>query len=159
MEVTINGTKYRLTFGIRFSHECNQIFFPNGFPDPKQPGEMLYADFGHGVRQLAGSLQSGNAAALYQLFKAATATEDASPSMEDVDAYIAEQAKEGKRLHDVCAFFLEQLFQAPSLDGLKEYCVMLENIKTQAFMKTFLANIMESSGTDSATSDTEPSKT
>lgn len=158
MDVKINGKTYTLTFGIRFSHECNQIFFPNGFPDPKQPGEMVYADFGHGVRQLAGSLQSGNAAALYQLFKAATATEDSSPSMEDVDKYIEEEARNGRRLHELCSFFLEQLFQAPSLDGLREYCVMLENIKTQAFMKTFLSNIMQSSDQDSATLDTKQKK-
>lgn len=157
MEITIKDKTYELNFGIRFSHKCNQIFFPNGMENPVVAGGKTFADFGMGVKQLAANLKSGNASAIYQMLVAAVSPEEEPPTMEDVDAYITEQAEKGKSLQEICDFFLEELCKSPSLSGLEHYLNILGLIKTGMYAEVFKSNMQTLSEIASSTSDIEKS--
>lgn len=159
MEITIKDKTYELNFGVRFSHKCNQIFFPNGVENPSAGGAKTEADFGLGVKQLAANLKSGNASAIYQMLTAAVVPDQEPPSMEDVDDCITEQAEKGKDLEQLCNFFLEELCKSPSQSGLEQYLNMLDLIKTGMYAEIFKNNMQTLSEIAFSTSDIEESLT
>lgn len=79
MNLTINRTKYDLTFGIEFLREI----------DKRHGHEENNMKFGMGLALIAPKLIMNDLVALFDLIQAATKTERSQPSREEIEDFLA----------------------------------------------------------------------